>query len=714
MEAEEVTSKRKHEDEDEDPDKKRLKEEKDNFQKKLKVTKYAKFKNKTFKKIIFAHLKKQNELFWNFKDKIMKEMSNEDVKYLLELNEQKVIHGGIDDTSTQLADILCFGALENCSECKNGQLQYSSKYYYCTGNITEWTKCSNRTQEPKRRECIINEEYADGYEFLKKYKFEERTRVFERTIEEIEAYKKIKETKEETVEVIKNPKKPFTNMKFAVAGKLKYSNAKIKEIIEDLGGKLSSSVDNSSIIVVISKKEEVEKESNRILTAKSNLIPVVSEEFIDECKDDKLTAQFIDEDKFVESIKKHTLETWGTEIKTRLKNIGVKKEKKTEEERYSKSAGTVKMKLKGGLAVDPDSGLEDEAHVLRESDSSKDPFSVVLSMVDITRGKNSFYKLQLLENDKSSRWYIFRAWGRVGTSIGGNRLDEHHSKSNAQEAFYNFYYDKTGNEWSNRNSFTKIPGKFFPIEVDYGEGDDETKKSKSSAITRICTSKLEKPVQDVIRLIFDVEKMKIAMMEFEIDLNKMPLGKLSSNQLKKAFGILNELIGILDKGSSANKNLIVDASNRFYTLVPHNFGMKAPTMLDNIEMIKAKTDMLNNLLDIEIAYSMSKNDDSIDEDPIDQHYKKLKCEIQPLDKESDEYARLLQYIKNTHAATHSCYDLEVEDIFKVVREGERERFEPFSKLHNRKLLWHGSRVTNFAGILSTGLRIAPPEAPVSG
>lgn len=30
------------------------------------------------------------------------------------------------------------------------------------------------------------------------------------------------------------------------------------------------------------------------------------------------------------------------------------------------------------------------------------------------------------------------------------------------------------------------------------------------------------------------------------------------------------------------------------------------------------------------------------------------------------------------------------------------------------LLWHGSRVSNFVGILSQGLRIAPPEAPASG
>ena len=51
-------------------------------------------------------------------------------------------------------------------------------------------------------------------------------------------------------------------------------------------------------------------------------------------------------------------------------------------------------------------------------------------------------------------------------------------------------------------------------------------------------------------------------------------------------------------------------------------------------------------------------------------------------------------------------------IFKIERDGEKKRYKPFKELPNRKLLWHGSRTTNFAGILSQGLRIAPPEAPV--
>ena len=66
-------------------------------------------------------------------------------------------------------------------------------------------------------------------------------------------------------------------------------------------------------------------------------------------------------------------------------------------------------------------------------------------------------------------------------------------------------------------------------------------------------------------------------------------------------------------------------------------------------------------------------------------------------------------VKNTHASTHTQYSLEIQEVFKVARKGEAKRFKPFRALPNRMLLWHGSRVTNYAWILSQGLRIAPPE-----
>ena len=54
-------------------------------------------------------------------------------------------------------------------------------------------------------------------------------------------------------------------------------------------------------------------------------------------------------------------------------------------------------------------------------------------------------------------------------------------------------------------------------------------------------------------------------------------------------------------------------------------------------------------------------------------------------------------------------------IFKIERKGEEEVYQTVaSELGNRKLLFHGSSITNFLGLLSQGMRIAPPEAPATG
>ena len=44
------------------------------------------------------------------------------------------------------------------------------------------------------------------------------------------------------------------------------------------------------------------------------------------------------------------------------------------------------------------------------------------------------------------------------------------------------------------------------------------------------------------------------------------------------------LLQLISDGGSSNS--ILDASNRFYTLIPHDFGMKKPPMLDNLELIQ--------------------------------------------------------------------------------------------------------------------------------
>jgi poly [ADP-ribose] polymerase len=53
-------------------------------------------------------------------------------------------------------------------------------------------------------------------------------------------------------------------------------------------------------------------------------------------------------------------------------------------------------------------------------------------------------------------------------------------------------------------------------------------------------------------------------------------------------------------------------------------------------------------------------------------------------------------------------------LYRVERRGEAERFAQHEKLENRRLLFHGSQLENYLGILKQGLRVCPTEAPTTG
>ena len=109
-------------------------------------------------------------------------------------------------------------------------------------------------------------------------------------------------------------------------------------------------------------------------------------------------------------------------------------------------------------------------------------------------------------------------------------------------------------------------------------------------------------------------------------MKKMPLGKLSKRQIQSAYSVLTELQA--EVGGGQNPTRILDASNRFYTLIPHDFGLCKPPLLDSEEIIRTKTMMLDNLLEIEVAYSLLKEEGGSGKDPLDAHYDKLKTDIQ--------------------------------------------------------------------------------------
>jgi len=101
---------------------------------------------------------------------------------------------------------------------------------------------------------------------------------------------------------------------------------------------------------------------------------------------------------------------------------------------------------------------------------------------------------------------------------------------------------------------------------------------------------------------------------------------------------------------------------------------------------------------------------------LDGIYESLCVDISELPLDSPQAQLIKKYVRSTSK-------VEISNIFKVTRWAEQESFVPWKEFRNtpttaglpsNMLMFHGTRATNVLGILSQGLKIAPPEAPASG
>uniref|UniRef100_Q6V7K2 Poly [ADP-ribose] polymerase n=1 Tax=Emericella nidulans TaxID=162425 RepID=Q6V7K2_EMEND len=353
-------------------------------------------------------------------------------------------------------------------------------------------------------------------------------------------------------------------------------------------------------------------------------------------------------------------------------------------------------------------------------------WDATLNLTVSAANNNKFYLIQILNSKDGSRYQTWTRWGRVGERgqsvlLGDGTLDS------AKKQFEKKFKDKSGLAWKDRLNSPKN-NKYTFIERNYEESDDEDEKSDNKLVkqpSNIPASKLPAPVQNVISFIFNQKYFLETMAQMSYDANKLPLGKLSKRTLMAGYETLKELAELATKPSMAMSKYgmqlrpaMEQLSNRYFTTIPHVFGRNRPPVLDNQAYIKREIELLETLTDMEITNSILKDASKMeDANPLDSQYAGLGMqEMTPLDHASEEFRELEKYLSGTRGSTHGVkYKI---DIFRIERQGEHDRFKSSSyaglKNSNRRLLWHGSRSTNYGGILSQGLRIAPPEAPVSG
>jgi poly [ADP-ribose] polymerase len=295
----------------------------------------------------------------------------------------------------------------------------------------------------------------------------------------------------------------------------------------------------------------------------------------------------------------------------------------------------------------------------------------------------------------------------------------------AVKNFEKKFREKSGLKWSDRGQEPKT-GKYAYIERSYDPDSDEEEDTSSNVDANVeeprkksTESVLEPAVQNLMKLIFNQSYFDATMTELNYDANKLPLGKLSKGTIARGFQALKDL-AVHISGSGVQSGAEVERlSNLYYSVIPHAFGRNRPPIILDNDHLKKEIELLESLSDMKEAAAMLKStlQDGDGIHRLDKQFQGLNMnEMSPIDHKSQEFTELEAYLNDSKGDTHYM-TYKVEDIFRIERQGELDRFEKskFSKISSqRRLLWHGSRVTNFAGILSQGLRIAPPEAPVSG
>ncbi|KAI5120236.1 hypothetical protein M0805_000050 [Coniferiporia weirii] len=366
-------------------------------------------------------------------------------------------------------------------------------------------------------------------------------------------------------------------------------------------------------------------------------------------------------------------------------------------------------------------------------------WDAMLNQTNIGKNANKFYVIQLLHPiSNASACLLFVRWGRTGEN-GATQTKGPWPPAQAINEFKKQFRSKTSTPWEQRHGMAAKSGKYTWLERDFetpekddkDEGSSHSKDKGKEKVEpeKVPDSVLPAEVQNLCRLIFNASFIDAALSSMNYDANKLPLGKLSKATILKGFAALKSLSEVVENANKTTQygaydNACSELSGQYYSIIPHVFGRNKPTVINTMIQLKRELELVDALGDMEIAQKLIS--DSIDRDstgepinPLDARFKSLALESMiPVTNSSKEFAALAAYAKDTHGSTHNYYKVTLETAFRVKRSHEDENWSNAGldvlEEGQRLLLWHGSRSTNFAGILSQGLRIAPPEAPVNG
>lgn len=203
-----------------------------------------------------------------------------------------------------------------------------------------------------------------------------------------------------------------------------------------------------------------------------------------------------------------------------------------------------------------------------------------------------------------------------------------------------------------------------------------------------------------------------------------PLGVLTIEQINQGEDVLQRIHQELNSERPRTERL-EQLTSEYYTKIPHRIGRSKVAMkqavINHIDKYKAEMDLIGlmkDMLQVDSVDEMPSHENVFHTNDVDLKYKALGARLTPLDPNSKEYKDLVLYFKKTESAGLGAWahrgkrpsdipqptgplSVKIHNIFEVYNEGPRKAYD--NSVGNEHLLYHGSRLCNFVGLLSRGL-----------
>ncbi|KAK9999574.1 hypothetical protein SO802_019177 [Lithocarpus litseifolius] len=551
-------------------------------------------------------------------------------------------------------DLLFYGVLEKCPVC-NGNLEYTGTRYSCRGFYSEWSSCSFNTKDPPRKQ-----------EPIKLPDF-----VLNSPVSDL--LKKYQDPSRRPHRDLVTTDKPFTGMMISLMGRLSQTHVCWHTILLQLLVELIVTTFAGATCLVVSPAERKRGGTSKLVEAMERGIRVVSEAWLADSIQKKEAQPFEAYDVV-------------SDLSVDGKGIPWDKQDPSDEALESLSA---ELKLYGKRGVYKDSKLQEQGREIFEKDGIL--YNCAFSLCDLGRGLNDYCVMQLIIVPERSL-HLYYKKGRVGDDPNAEeRLKQWEDVENAVKEFDDGIELRHGGLALRQLGVAVTHCKLEPLVANF--------------MKVLCS-------QEIYKYDFDLYADEIGH-----DPPDLPIGMVTDFHLKRCEEVLLEFIekvkSMKETGLKAEAAWS-DFSQRWFTLM---HSTRPFIFRDFKELADDAAAALETVRDITVASHLIEDmSGSTIDDPLSDRYKKLGCSISPLDKDSDDYKMILNYLQKTYEPVKVGdieYGVSVDNIF-AVETNAHPSYDEIKKLPNKVLLWCGTRTSNLLRHLHKGFLPSICHLPVPG